>query len=109
MFPIAGSPRPPRSPGSAPSAAPAGNCVGPNQEVGESGRRRGEGGEGRCNVLLGTLLALLTELGPRSVGTLEPLEGVKGRLSAAGNIGIQCILDEGQSTGAGGRRGEVLR
>ncbi|KAI3351462.1 hypothetical protein L3Q82_020220 [Scortum barcoo] len=64
------------SPGSAPSAAPAGNCVGPNQEVGESGR--GWGGGSGCNVRLGTLLALLRELGLRSVGTQQPREGVRG-------------------------------
>ncbi len=38
----------------------------------------GEEGE-RCNVLLGTMLALLSELGLRSVGTREPHEGVKGQ------------------------------
>lgn len=59
------------------------------------------------NVLLGTLLALLSELVPRSVGTVEPHEGVRGQALCCGNIGIQCILDEGQSVGAwGGERGE---
>lgn len=58
------------------------------------------------NVLLGTLLALLSELVPRSVGTVEPREGVRGQAECCGNIGIQCILDEGQSVGAWGVRGE---
>lgn len=58
-------------------------------------------------MLLGTLLALLGKPCLSSVGTQQPQEGVKGRLSAAGNIGIQYILEEGQSTGARGGGGKV--
>lgn len=53
----------PSSPGSTPSVAPAGNCVGPNQEIGESGRGWGVVVGLGCNLLLGTLLAPLSEVG----------------------------------------------
>lgn len=102
---------PSSSPGSAPSAAPAGNCVGPNQEVGESGRGwRGWGrwGGGRavmCYLAHCWLCSASSARGRWELGSL--MRGLKVRLSAAGNIGIQCILDEGRSTGrrTGGRWG----